>query len=128
MAAELDKRKLAYPPLIEPRINGNAEVAAGLAPVAAVLQRKVYAGTIIAAGGFDADGAASIVRLGDADLDASGRLFIANLDLPRRFAMDPPLNAYDRATFYGGDQRGYADHPSYDATAARASLQQQGTP
>jgi N-ethylmaleimide reductase len=37
--------------------------------------------------------------------------FIANPDLPQRFRLDAPLNPYDRATFYGGDARGYTDYP-----------------
>ena len=44
-AARLNERKLAYLHLIEPRINGNAEVAEGLAPTAAAQLRKFYTGT-----------------------------------------------------------------------------------
>jgi N-ethylmaleimide reductase len=39
---------------------------------------------------------------------------IANPDLPERFAKKAPLNPYDRATFYGGDERGYTDYPSLE--------------
>ncbi len=42
---------------------------------------------------------------------AYGRLFIANPDLPKRFALNAPLNVYDRSTFTGGDERGYLDYP-----------------
>jgi N-ethylmaleimide reductase len=34
------------------------------------------------------------------------KLFIANPDLPLRFAKNLPLNMPDQATFYGGDERG----------------------
>jgi N-ethylmaleimide reductase len=37
--------------------------------------------------------------------------FVANPDLPLRLREGLPLNAYDRATFYGGDERGYTDYP-----------------
>jgi N-ethylmaleimide reductase len=33
--------------------------------------------------------------------------------LPFRIQLGLPLNAYDRTTFYGGDQRGYTDYPFY---------------
>jgi len=49
---------------------------------------------------------------------AFGTLFLANPDLPERFAEGAPLNAPDRATFYGGDHRGYIDYPARAAVAA----------
>lgn len=36
--------------------------------------------------------------------------FLANPDLPERFAKGAPLNAPDPATFYGGE-RDYTDYP-----------------
>jgi N-ethylmaleimide reductase len=53
----------------------------------------------------------------NADLVAFGTLFIANPDLPDRFAKDAPLNEADRNTFYGGDEKGYIDYPALEATA-----------
>ena len=38
---------------------------------------------------------------GEADAVAYGRLFIANPDPPRRFALNAPLNVPDPQTFYG---------------------------
>ena len=49
---------------------------------------------------------------GAADLVAFGRLFLANPDLPARFAQGAPLNTPDPDTFYGGDERGYTDYPT----------------
>lgn len=49
---------------------------------------------------------------GGADLVAFGRPFIANPDLTRRLREGAPLNTPDRATFYGGDERGYTDYPA----------------
>ena len=50
----------------------------------------------------------------DALSGAFGRQFIANPDLPQRFRLGAPLNDYDRATFYGGTERGYIDYPAMD--------------
>ena len=55
------------------------------------------------AGGFTRERGIEAIRDGSADLVAYGRLFLANPDLPERFALDAPLNAYDRSTFYSSD-------------------------
>ena len=47
-----------------------------------------------------------------ADMVAFGVPFLANPDLPERFARDAPLNTPDEKTFYGGDSCGYTDYPS----------------
>jgi N-ethylmaleimide reductase len=44
-------------------------------------------------------------------------LFIANPDLVRRIRDGTPLNAPERATFYGGGAHGYTDYPALAATA-----------
>ncbi len=119
-AAQLNRLGLAYLHIIEPRIKGSEAIADGLQPVASRQMRQVFDGAIIAAGGFDAAGAESIVESGDADLVAFGRSFIANPDLPRRIELGLPLNGYDRTTFYGGDHRGYTDYPFYEAAAVAA--------
>ncbi len=76
------------------------------------LLRAHYPGTLILNGGFtDATGNAAIAG-GEADLVAFGVPFLANPDLPRRFAENAPLNAPDFATFYGGDAKGYTDYPA----------------
>ncbi|GAA1527712.1 alkene reductase [Actinomadura kijaniata] len=49
---------------------------------------------------------------GLADLFSFGRLFLANPDLPERFAAGAPLAAYDPATVYGGGAEGYVDYPA----------------
>jgi N-ethylmaleimide reductase len=40
-------------------------------------------------------------------------MFIANPDLVERIRMSAPLNAFDRATSYGGGARGYTDYPRF---------------
>ena len=47
-----------------------------------------------------------------ADLVAFGRPYIANPDLVERFKADAPLNTPDKATFYGGGEKGYTDYPT----------------
>ena len=112
-ADELHKLEIAYLHLIEPRIGGNIAIKDGVPPVAAAQFKKIFKGIIIAAGGFEADTAEDIIKNGDADLVAFGRYFISNPDLPRRIRLEQPLSPHDRATFYGGDARGYTDYPFY---------------
>lgn len=57
-------------------------------------------------------GALGLIEDGTADLIAFGALFLANPDLPARLAAEGPYNTPDRATFYGGDHRGYTDYPT----------------
>jgi N-ethylmaleimide reductase len=111
---ELAKLGIGYLHLIEPRILGNElDANKDHAPVAAAALRPHFPGVIIAAGGFDAEGAEAIITAGDADLVAFGRHFIANPDLPERIRNGWPLNRYDRPTFFGGTEVGYTDYPFY---------------
>jgi N-ethylmaleimide reductase len=48
---------------------------------------------------------------GEADAAAFGRLFIANPDLPRRFARNAGLNEPDITSFYSSGPQGYIDYP-----------------
>lgn len=80
--------------------------------------RKEWAGTLIlnphtapAPTGPDDLG---LVEDGTADLVAFGQLFLANPDLPVRLAAGGPYNLPDRATFFGGDHRGYTDYPTLE--------------
>lgn len=75
--------------------------------------RKAFGGPLILAGGYDR-AAAERALTGAADLVAFGEAFIANPDLPLRLKAGFPLNAADRATFYGGNERGYTDYPFAD--------------
>lgn len=54
---------------------------------------------------------------GDADLVSFARLFLANPDLPKRFASGASLNEPDPATFYGGGEKGYTDYPLLEQTS-----------
>ena len=110
---ELSSRGIAYAHIIEPRASlaGGQDGTNVQAPHATEIFRKAFAGSIISAGGYDRAEAMRVVEAGIADAVAFGRLFIANPDLPERLARGVPLNPYDRATFYGGGEKGYTDYP-----------------
>jgi N-ethylmaleimide reductase len=127
VARALERFGLAYLHVIEPRVTGNVSDD-DKPPVAAGLLRPLFGGPVIAASGFDASGAQAILENGEADLVAFGRHFLANPDLPERWRRDLPLNPYERATFYYGAEKGYADYPVYEkqrrdkATASGSSV------
>lgn len=77
--------------------------------------RKQFRGPIIANGGFTRERAEQCLAAGDADAVAWGVLYLANPDLPRRFARGAALNTPDPATFYTGGERGYLDYPLLEA-------------
>lgn len=70
-----------------------------------------YDGLIMTNGKYDRESAIEVVQEGKADMVSFGREFLANPDLPERFAQDAPLNEPNRDTFYGGDAEGYTDYP-----------------
>jgi N-ethylmaleimide reductase len=74
--------------------------------------RRRYAGIYIANGGYDRERAVAALESGHADLVSFGVLYLANPDLPQRLRAGAPLNRADRATFYGGGERGYTDYPA----------------
>ncbi|MFF3646860.1 alkene reductase [Streptomyces sp. NPDC002564] len=54
--------------------------------------------------------ALALVEDGTADVITFGALFLANPDLPARLRTAGPYNTPDRATYYGGTERGYTDY------------------
>lgn len=77
--------------------------------------RRTFAGAYMANNGYTRDLALDALESDSADLIAFGRPFIANPDLVERLRADAPLNAPDKATFYGGDEKGYTDYPTLAA-------------
>jgi N-ethylmaleimide reductase len=51
------------------------------------------------------------LQKGIAKIISYGTLFLANPDLPKRFELNAELNEADRATMYGGQDKGYIDYP-----------------
>src|SRR3982074_2437020 len=97
-------------PAVEQMQNGEEPDPRALKMVKLI--RKKFKGTLIVAGGFQADSAARWLREGQADLIAFGRKFIANPDLPERLRVGAPFNIDDPTTYYGGGEKGYTDYPS----------------
>lgn len=75
--------------------------------------RALYAGKIIVAGKYTKERGEQIISDGLADIIAYGRPFIANPDLPHRFANNLPLADFDGGTLFGGTEKGYSDYPAW---------------
>lgn len=104
----LQARSLAYVHIAEPDWVGGPQLSdafrRGL--------RQRFQGVLIFAGGYTAKKAEALIAAGIADAIAFGRSFIANPDLPRRFALGAELNPLDQTTLYGGGEKGYTDYPA----------------
>ncbi|WP_409490561.1 alkene reductase [Amycolatopsis sp. cmx-11-12] len=61
----------------------------------------------------------SLIESGLADVVAFGRLFIANPDLPARFALHAPIAQADHDVYYGARPDGYADFPAFEPDSAK---------
>ena len=82
--------------------------------------KAAFGGVYIANENFRSRDGQAVVAAGEADAVAFGKLFIANPDLPRRFALDAPLNAWNAETFYSEGPVGYTDYPALKDKAAAA--------
>ena len=102
LASELGKRKLAF--LCAREYIGERR----LGP----LLKQSFGGVYIANEKFDQKTANEVIEKGEADAVAFGKLFIANPDLPIRFARNAPLNTPVPETFYAHGPDGYIDYPA----------------
>jgi N-ethylmaleimide reductase len=109
----LSAYNLAYLHLIEGRGSeiGLADELHADALDNARIFRPEYEGNLISAAAYTPETAHQAIEARYADAIAFGRLFIANPDLVARIEKGLSLNAYDRSTFYGGDEHGYTDYP-----------------
>jgi 2,4-dienoyl-CoA reductase-like NADH-dependent reductase (Old Yellow Enzyme family) len=73
-----------------------------------------FGGVYIANENFSVEDAEATLAAGEADAIAWGKLFIANPDLPQRFARAADLNTPNPQTFYGSTGEGYVDYPSLE--------------
>ncbi|RZC54022.1 hypothetical protein C5167_012895 [Papaver somniferum] len=101
MAESLSKYGILYLHVIEPRMVKVDNIYE--TPYSTLPTRKAFNGTFISAGGYKREDGNKAIDENHADLVAYGRLFLANPDLPKRFAIDALLNKYDRDTFYTPD-------------------------
>jgi 2,4-dienoyl-CoA reductase-like NADH-dependent reductase (Old Yellow Enzyme family) len=102
LARELGKRRIAFVCARE------AKREDSLGPQL----KKAFGGVWIANEGFTREQAEAELAAGDADAVAFGKAFIANPDLPRRFALGAPLNKWVSETFYSEGPEGYTDYPA----------------
>ena len=115
MVESLNKYGLVYCHMVEPRMKTVGEKSES--PHSLLPMRKAFKGTFIVAGGYDREDGNNAVAENRADLVAYGRVFLANPDLPKRFARNAPLNKYHRETFYIPDPvLGYTDYPLLEDT------------
>jgi N-ethylmaleimide reductase len=103
----LSALKLVYLHVVEGATGGPRDIA----PFDYGSLRKRFAGAYIANNGYDFDLANKVLAANEADLIAFGKPFLANPDLVERLKRGAPLNAPDKATFYGGGAKGYTDYP-----------------
>ncbi len=111
---QLAPLKLAYIHVIEGATGGPRELADrpfDYAALKAAYRKAGGQGAWMVNNGYDKSLAQAALADG-ADLVAFGKPFIANPDLVRRLREDAPLNAPDKATFYGGGAKGYTDYPT----------------
>ena len=80
--------------------------------------KAAFGGVYIANEGFSREAAEAVIEAGEADAVAFGKLFLANPDLPRRFSLGAPLNAWNADTFYSEGPVGYTDYPALEDKAA----------
>ena len=111
---QLNALKLVYIHVIEGATGGPRDIA----PFDYGSLRKRFNGTYIANNGYDFKLATEILEQNKADLIAFGKPFISNPDLVERLKLGAPLNAFDKATFYGGGAKGYTDYPALGQQAA----------
>ncbi|RZU41417.1 alkene reductase [Edaphobacter modestus] len=102
VAKELGKRKLAF---IAAREHVGPD---SLGPDL----KQLFGGVFVANEAIDQKVGQQLLDEGKADAVAFGKLFIANPDLPARFASEAPLNRPEPNTFYASGPHGYTDYPS----------------
>src|SRR5580692_11713814 len=104
MAREMRKRGIAFicvrESLEEPRLGPEL--------------KRIFGGPCVANELFTKETGERILADGEADAVAYGRLFISNPDLPRRLALNAPLNEPVPETFYAEGPKGYTDYPVLD--------------
>jgi len=101
VARELGRRKIAF--LCARESLGDSRLGPQL--------KAAFGGVYVANEKFTRATAEQVLAAGEADAVAFGQLFIANPDLPIRFAGNTALNTPDPNTFYGSGPQGYTDYP-----------------
>lgn len=108
LAQQLNARGLVYIHLVDHSSMGAPKVPDSMKATF----RKLFKGTLILSGGYDAARAESDLAAGRCDLIAVGRPFLANPDLIARWKSGAAVNAPDMSTFYTPGAKGYTDYPT----------------
>lgn len=110
LAQQLNARGLAYIHLVDHSSMGAPTVPDTMKATF----RKLFKGTLILSGGYDAARAESDLVANKGNLIAVGKPFLANPDLVSRWKAGAAVNAPDMNTFYTPGPRGYTDYPALD--------------
>lgn len=108
LAQELNARGLAYIHLVDHSSMGAPTVPETMKATF----RKLFKGTLILSGGYDAARAESDLVANKGNLIAVGKPFLANPDLVARWKTGAAVNAPDMSTFYTPGPKGYTDYPT----------------
>jgi 2,4-dienoyl-CoA reductase-like NADH-dependent reductase (Old Yellow Enzyme family) len=107
VARELGRRKLAF--LCARESIGPGRIGPQI--------KEAFGGAYIGNEKFTRESAERAIEAGEVDAVAFGKAFIANPDLPRRFAHGCALNEPRPEMFYGGGAAGYTDYPALAPSA-----------
>lgn len=108
LAQQLNARGLAYIHLVDHSSMGAPTVPETMKATF----RKLFKGTLILSGGYDAARAESDLAANKGNLIAVGKPFLANPDLVARWKTGAAVNAPDMNTFYTPGPKGYTDYPT----------------
>jgi len=75
------------------------------------MMKEAFGGAFIANQSLSREDGEKLIEAGEADAIAWGQQFIANPDLPERFAVGAELNEPRPETYYGEGAEGYTDYP-----------------
>lgn len=112
-AAALDGLGLAFLELREPGPDGT--FGRSDRPAVAPLIRKAYQGVLVLNSDYDFASGQAALAAGAADAITYGRKFLANPDLPYRFAHGLALTPDDPKTWYSQGAEGYISYPTATA-------------
>lgn len=109
-AAALSEIGIAFLELREPGPDGSFGRTGQARQSPAI--RQVFKGPLVLNSDYRAGDAQAALDSGVADAVSFGRTFLANPDLPARFARGLPLNPDVMATWYSRGPEGYIDYPA----------------
>jgi 2,4-dienoyl-CoA reductase-like NADH-dependent reductase (Old Yellow Enzyme family) len=114
LAAELEKREIAYIHLMDQQSKGSHALPEGFIE----RFRTWYDGVIILAGSMTREKAETLINAGTIDIAGFGEPFIANPDLVERLENNWELTPPDRNLHYGLSLHGYIDWETYQEPVA----------